>query len=73
MGNWQLFLDIEIENYEKLRDLIREMKFQFQDVIIEVAVNEIYKTEKFSQMVIEYPELIEKREENKEKIREDLL
>jgi hypothetical protein len=49
------------------------MKFQFQDVIIEVAVNEIYKTEKFSQMVIEYPELIEKREEKKEKIREDLL
>jgi Lrp/AsnC family transcriptional regulator for asnA, asnC and gidA len=73
MGNWQLFLDIEIEDHEKLRDLIREMKFQFQDVIIEVAVNEIYKTEKFSQMVIEYPELIEKREEKKEKIREDLL
>jgi DNA-binding Lrp family transcriptional regulator len=60
MGNWQLFLDIEIENHEGLRDLIREMKYQFQDVILQVEVNEIYKTEKFSQMVIEYPELMEK-------------
>ncbi|MFA5871927.1 MAG: winged helix-turn-helix transcriptional regulator [Parcubacteria group bacterium] len=61
MGNWQLFLDIEIENHEGLRELIREMKFQFEDVIIQVEVNEIYKTEKFSQMVIEYPELLVSR------------
>jgi len=66
MGNWQLFLDIEIENHEQLRDLIREIKFQFQDIILEVAVNEIYKTEKFSQMVIEYPELIAPKEKSAE-------
>ncbi len=71
MGNWQIFLDIEIESHEALRELIREMKFRFQDVIIEAAVNEIYKTEKFSQMVIEYPELMEKKKE--EKVREDLI
>ncbi len=73
MGNWQLFLDIEIESHEGLRELIREMKFQFQDVIIQVEVNEIYKTEKFLQMVIEYPDLLVKKEEKEEKIREDLL
>lgn len=61
MGNWQLFLDIEIKSHESLRELIREMKYQFQDVIIQVEVNEIYKTEKFSQMVIEYPELMQKK------------
>lgn len=71
MGNWQLFLDIEIESHEGLRELIREMKFQFQDVIIQVEVNEIYKTEKFSQMVIEHPELLEEKEEKK--VREDLI
>jgi Lrp/AsnC family transcriptional regulator for asnA, asnC and gidA len=70
MGNWQLFLDIEIESHEGLRELIREMKYQFQDVIIEIAINEIYKIEKFSQMVIEYPDLTE---QNKDKpIREDI-
>jgi DNA-binding Lrp family transcriptional regulator len=58
MGNWQLFLDIEIENHKELRELLREIKFRFKEVIIQAEVNEIYNIEKFSQMVIEYPEVI---------------
>jgi hypothetical protein len=41
------------------------MKYQFQDIIIQVEVNEIYKTEKFFQMVIEYPELTQKKSESR--------
>ena len=63
MGNWQLMLDIEVENDEQLADLIRKMRYDFKDVIYEVAVAEIKKIEKFSQMVIEYPELLEKKAE----------
>lgn len=58
MGNWQLMLDIEIENREKLRDLIREMKNQFKDIIHRVEINEIYKIDKFTQMAIEFPDLL---------------
>lgn len=57
MGNWQLMLDIEIENRGKLRDLLREMKISFHDIVFEIEINEIYKIEKFTQMAIEYPEL----------------
>ncbi len=58
MGNWELLLDIEIESREKLRDLIREMKNQFKDVIRQVEINEVYQMDKFTQMAIEYPELL---------------
>lgn len=57
MGNWQLMLDIEIENREKLRDLIRQMKQEFQDIIFQLEINEVYQVDKFTQMAIEYPEL----------------
>lgn len=57
MGNWQLMLDIEIENRGKLRDLLREMKISFHDIVFEIEINEIYKIEKFTQMAVEYPEL----------------
>lgn len=62
MGNWQLMLDIEIGSREELRDLIREMKNQFKDIIHRVEINEIYKMDKFTQMAIEFPELLEKGE-----------
>lgn len=62
MGNWQLMLDIEIESREGLRDLLREMKNQFKDIIYQVETNEIYKMDKFTQMAIEFPELLEKSE-----------
>jgi DNA-binding Lrp family transcriptional regulator len=58
MGNWQLMADVEIESHEGLRELLREMKYQFRDVIFQIEINEVYSVEKFSQMVIEYPELM---------------
>lgn len=58
MGNWQLILDIEIESRKDLRDLIREMKNEFKDIIRQVEINEIYEIDKFTQMAIEYPELM---------------
>ncbi|MDP1814590.1 MAG: hypothetical protein Q8K92_09105, partial [Leadbetterella sp.] len=61
MGNWQMMLDIEVENDEKLHDLLREMRYEFKDVIAEVEIAEVQKIEKFSQMVIEYPELLKKK------------
>jgi DNA-binding Lrp family transcriptional regulator len=57
MGSWELLLDIEIETRGALRDLIREMKNQFKDIIQRVEINEIYQMDKFTQMAIEYPEL----------------
>ncbi len=57
MGNWELMLDIEVESREVIRDLIREMKNLFKDIIRQVEINEIYKMDKFTQMAIEYPEL----------------
>lgn len=57
MGNWQLMLDIEIEDRTRLRDLLRELKMSFHDIIFEIEINEVYKIEKFTQMAIEYPEL----------------
>lgn len=53
----ELLLDIEIESRDALRDLIREMKNQFKDILYEVEINEIYKLDKFAQMAVEYPDL----------------
>jgi len=58
MGSWELLLDIEVENREALRDIIRELKNQFRDVIQKVEINEIYQMDKFTQMAIEYPDLL---------------
>lgn len=58
MGNWELMLDIEVESREVIRDLIREMKNKFKDIIRQVEINEIYQMDKFTQMAIEYPELL---------------
>lgn len=58
MGNWQLILDIEIKNNDELRDLLREMKYRFRNIIFQIESNCVYKIDKFTQMVIEYPELI---------------
>ena len=61
MGNWQLMLDIEIENSDKLRELIREMKNDFRDIIFQIEINEVYKIDKFTQMIIEYPNIADKK------------
>lgn len=57
MGDWQLILDIEIENRGKLRELLREIKNNFKNIIHRIEINEIYKIDKFTQMIVEYPEL----------------
>ncbi|EKE15555.1 MAG: hypothetical protein ACD_11C00144G0001 [uncultured bacterium] len=58
MGSWELLLDIEIESREALRELFREMKNKFKDIIHRAEINEIYQTDKFTQMAMEYPELM---------------
>lgn len=57
MGSWDLLLDIEIESRGELRELIRDMKNEFKDILHGVEINEIYKMDKFTQMAVEYPEL----------------
>lgn len=57
MGSWDLLLDIEIESREELRELIRNIKNEFKDIIHRVEINEIYQMDKFTQMAVEYPEL----------------
>ena len=58
MGNWQLILDIEVNSRKDLRDLLRELKYEFQDIIAQIETNEVYEIDKFTQMAIEYPGLI---------------
>lgn len=60
IGSWDILLDIEIDSRKALRELIRDIKNQFRDIIHSVEVNEIYQMDKFTQMAIEYPELIDK-------------
>ncbi len=60
MGNWQLMIDIEIKNRKSLRNLIRKIRYQFKDIIFQTEISEVYKIDKFTQMVIEYPELLKK-------------
>ena len=71
MGNWQMMLDIEIESDEKLHDLIREMRYNFNDVVLQVEIAEIYKIDKFTQMVVEYPELLKTNKMGKVKVTQE--
>lgn len=57
MGNWQLMVDIEITDRARLRELLRVLKYEFKDVVSVIEINDVYKIDKFTQMVIEYPEL----------------
>lgn len=61
MGNWDAMIDFEVKSREELRDVLRKIKHDFRDLISQVAINEIYKLDKFTQMVIEYPELLDKK------------
>jgi len=58
MGQWQILIDFETENRAELREILREMKHEFKDIIYQIEVNEIYKMDKFTQMAIEYTELV---------------
>jgi hypothetical protein len=67
MGSWELFLDIEVESRQQLRDILREMKEKFRDIITRVEPNEVYQMDKFTQMAIEYPNLLKEYESKNKK------
>ena len=56
----KLIKKMELSNY-LTSILIWEMKNQFKDIIRQVEINEIYQIDKFTQMAIEYPELLENK------------
>ncbi len=72
MGNWQLMLDIEIKDRKALRGLINQMKHDFNDIIFQVEVNEVYQIDKFTQMAIEYPDLLSVKKEDVDNKEEEL-
>lgn len=57
MGQWQILIDFEVKDRSELRDIIRDIKHKFNDIIFEIAINEVYQMDKFTQMAIEYPGL----------------
>jgi len=57
MGNWQLILEIEIETNDALRELLRDIRTEFKDLITDLQKNEVYHIDKFTQMAVEYPNL----------------
>ncbi len=61
MGQWQILIDFEVKDRVELREIIREIKNKFQDIIFEIAINEVYKMDKFTQMAIEYLDLYKKK------------
>jgi DNA-binding Lrp family transcriptional regulator len=67
MGNWELLLDIEVESREQLREIMQELKNAFKDIIREVQINEVYHMDKFTQMAIEYPDLLKDYESKNKK------
>ncbi|MEI7891150.1 MAG: winged helix-turn-helix transcriptional regulator [bacterium] len=68
MGNWELLLDIEVESREQLREIMREISNKFSDIIRQVEINEVYFMDKFTQMAIEYPELLKDYESKNKKL-----
>lgn len=71
MGNWQLMLDLEVRNRKALREIINQMKHDFNDIIFQVEVNEVYQIDKFTQMALEYPDILSKKKENVDSVNED--
>lgn len=53
LGAWQLALDIEIKNREGLRELLREMKSRFADMIIRVETTELYQIDRYRDVPLE--------------------
>jgi Lrp/AsnC family transcriptional regulator, leucine-responsive regulatory protein len=56
MGNWELMLEIELADDAGLRELLRDIKYNFKDIVTDIQKNEIYQVDKFTQMADEYPE-----------------
>ncbi len=57
LGNWDLVIDIEVENMEKLREIIMDIKFKFSNVVQAVEPNYVYKIDQFRDIPVEYPKL----------------
>ena len=57
MGNWELMLEVEIDNNAALRELLRDVKYKFKDIITNIQKNEVYHVDKFTQMADEFPAL----------------
>ncbi len=57
LGNWDLILDVEVERGEPFRQIIREMKFKFSDIIRRVEPTYVYKIDAFRDIPVEFPEL----------------
>jgi Lrp/AsnC family transcriptional regulator, leucine-responsive regulatory protein len=46
-GNWQALIDVEIENREKLRNLLGQITSKFDDLILRLENTQVYKIDKF--------------------------
>jgi DNA-binding Lrp family transcriptional regulator len=46
-GNWQALIDIEIENEEKLRKLLKKIMQEYGDFILRIEKTHVYKIQKF--------------------------
>ena len=52
LGGWQLALDIEIKNRDELRELLREMKARFSDMIVRVEPTHLYQIDRYRDLPI---------------------
>jgi DNA-binding Lrp family transcriptional regulator len=57
LGNWDLVIDIEVEDMEALRGVIMEIKSKFSIIIQRIEPTYLYKIDRFRDIPTEYPEL----------------
>jgi len=57
LGNWDLVIDIEVEDIEGLRRVLMDIKYKFSDIIQRIEPIYIYKIDRFRDIPEEYPEL----------------
>lgn len=57
LGNWNLVIDIEVENMEKLRVIIMDIKFKFSNIIQRIEPTYIYRIDQFRDIPVEYSKL----------------
>lgn len=64
MGNWELELEIETPNIDENHNLIRDLRYNFNDVIKEIEILAIYKSYKYDYLPEGLKEIKEKIKEN---------
>lgn len=47
LGNWQALIDVEIEDRERLRELLRRINSRFGDLILQSEITHAYRIDKF--------------------------